>query len=116
MTAQALSTVPPGASFRVAIGVRAPEARLVLLDGQGAWVPATGSAEVGSETTYELRPSDLLRPGALYELRLEGSGDRTVRDANGQGYEPLSFRVQVSGKPEPPPPRRKPGRRHKGSP
>jgi len=107
-----LSAVAPTASFEVRIGIRATEARLVLEDAQGALVPATGSTEVGADTAFELKPSEPLKPGSTFLLRLEGQRGRIVRDPEGHSYEPLVFRVRVNGSPEPAPPRRKRVRGH----
>jgi len=98
----ATATVAPTSSYLVRIGVRVPEARLVLVDAQDSILPASGSTELGAATSFELAPADPLRPGATYVLRLEGLSGRLVRDSAGRLYEPVSFRVIAAGKaPEP---------------
>lgn len=115
LDAQQVAIVGPTATFQVRVAVPAREARLVLEDAQGALVPATGSTEVGAGAAYELKPTEPLLPGGSYVLRLEGLASRSVQDAAGRSYQPLSFRLRVTGKEEPPPPRRKrTHRRHGG--
>jgi hypothetical protein len=107
--------VEPSATFQVRVRARTEEARLVLADAQGAMVPSSGSTEVALDTEFQLAPTEPLRPGSSYVLRLEGLAGRIVRDVNGRGYEPVTFRVLVTGRQDPVPARRKAARHRRGS-
>jgi hypothetical protein len=97
----AVTPVSRDASFEVAISIRAPEARLQLLDARDAVVPSSGSTVVSEETRFLLAPDEALRPGAEYALRLEGIRSSTVAAADGRTFQPLSLRVRVVGAPAP---------------
>jgi hypothetical protein len=94
--------------FEVAVSVRAPEARLQLLDARDAVVPSSGSTVVAEETRFSLAPDEPLRPGAEYSLRLEGLRASAVTTADGRTFQPLALRLRVVGATPPSPARRKP--------
>jgi hypothetical protein len=91
-------TMPgPVPAFEVRAGAALPGARLVLLDSQDALVPGSGESEIGSESRFTFTPSQPLRPGATYLLRLEGRSGPGLSAADGVPYLPASFPVQVPG-------------------
>lgn len=109
----AVSSVPPRSGFEVRIRVRLPEARLLLVDAQGAIVPSGGTTEIADETRFTLTPTDPLRPGTGFELRLEGLASRTPHGSDGRAYEPLSLPFRTTGDPPSAPPRRQATRHRK---
>ncbi len=99
--------VDPGSSFRVDVQARIDDARLVLLDEQDAMVPVQGTAEVATTTRFTLAPSEPLRSGSSYTLRLEGATRREAHDADGGAYLPAVLRLRTTGeRPAPAPVRR----------
>jgi hypothetical protein len=107
------SEVEAGATFRVEAAVPLADARLALYDAQGALVAADGKAEISSAGSwFTLAPSEPLRPGSSYVLRLEGAADREIRDLGGRRYRPLTFTLRATGEaPREPPPRKGKARR-----
>jgi hypothetical protein len=87
----------PVPTFEVRAGVPLPAARLVLLDSQDALVAGTGGSEVGPESRFTFTPSEPLRPGAAYLLRLEGQSGPGLSAADGLPYLPAAFPVQAAG-------------------
>ena len=106
---EGITAVSRDSTFEVAVGVRAPEARLQLLDARDAVVPSSGSTLVADETRFRLAPDEPLRPGAEYSLRLEGLRASGVASSDGRTFQPLALRVRVAGA-APPPRRRGPKR------
>ena len=107
---EGVTAVARDSTFEVAVGVRAPEARLQLLDSRDAVVPSSGSTLVADETRFRLAPDEPLRPGAEYSLRLEGLRASGVASSDGRTFQPLALRVRVAGAAAPPPRRRGPKR------
>jgi len=89
----------PGASasFEVRAGAVLPGARLVLVDAQDQLVAGSADTEVGSDSRFTFTPSDPLRPGGSYLLRLEGLSGPAVTTPDGRSYLPASFPVQAPG-------------------
>ncbi len=106
-----VTLVDPGSSFRVEVQARIDDARLVLLDEQDAMVPVQGTAEVAPTTRFTLAPSEPLRPGSSYTLRLEGAARREAHDADGRAYLPAALRLRTTGERPPPAKRSKRGRK-----
>lgn len=104
------TVVDAASTFEVELPVRAVDARLVLLDGADAHVPARATREVGAATRLALTPSAPLVPGSRYLLRVEGATARELRAADG-AWAPASFPLLVAGTPPPPEPKRKPKKR-----
>jgi hypothetical protein len=96
--------VDPASRFRVVLGRRLPDARLVLVDGADAIVPGEGQKEVAESTTLTLAPSRPLDPGGLYVLRVDGAASREVHDDKGNSFLPLNVSITAAGAPQPPPP------------
>jgi hypothetical protein len=107
---EGITAVARDSTFEVAVGVRAPEARLQLLDARHAVVPSSGSTLVADETRFRLAPDEPLRPGAEYSLRLEGLRASGVASSDGRTFQPLALRVRVAGAAAPPPRSRGPKR------
>jgi hypothetical protein len=105
---EGITPVSPESRFEVAVSIRAPEARLQLLDARDAVVPSSGSTVVSEETRFSLAPDEPLRPGAQYSLRLEGLRSSAVAAADGRTFRPLALRVRAGGAAAPTPARRKP--------
>lgn len=105
------TVVDPGASFEVVLSATVRDARIVLLDGQDAQLPVTGTTEVGGRTTLTLAPATPLVPASRYVLRLEGAVERNLHAASGRTYDPLSFALLAAGTPPPPEPPKKRTRR-----
>jgi hypothetical protein len=103
LQAEGITAVARDSTFEVAVGVRAPEARLQLLDAKDAVVPSSGSTLVADETRFRLAPDEPLRPGAEYSLRLEGLRASGVASSDGRTFQPLALRVRVAGAAAPPP-------------
>ncbi|HET7824773.1 MAG TPA: hypothetical protein VFK90_05550 [Anaeromyxobacter sp.] len=101
------TVVDPGSTFQVELGVRIPDARLVLLDAADAHVPARSTHEVGDKTQLALAPAQPLAPGSRYVLRVEGATSRELRDGD-RAWAPLSFPLLTAGTPPPPEPKKKP--------
>jgi hypothetical protein len=99
--------VDPAVTFRVELRTASPDARLVLLDGRDALVPASGAQEVGGSTRLTLSPAAPLAPGARYTLRIEGAVSRELHDGDGKAYTPLALSMRTSGQPAPPEPKEK---------
>jgi hypothetical protein len=104
--------VDPRATFEVELSARAPDARLVLLDGREDFVPATATREDGSGTRLTLAPAAPLVPGSRYALRLEGAAERELHDAAGRSFAPLTLPLLAAGTPPPPEPK-KPARKRR---
>jgi hypothetical protein len=98
---QVPSVIDPAAAFRVEIGARLDDARLVLLDEQEALVPTQGTVELGAVTRFTLKPDQPLRPGSSYTLRLDGAAIREIHGENGP-YAPVSFQLKTTGERPPP--------------
>ncbi|GAO03262.1 hypothetical protein PSR1_02145 [Anaeromyxobacter sp. PSR-1] len=103
--------VDPGAHFRLDLTVASADARLVLLDANDAAVAAAGTHDVGTTTRLTLSPSEPLRPGSRYTLRLDGASTREFHDAAGKAYAPAGLAVLVAGTPPPPEPKPQPAKR-----
>jgi hypothetical protein len=112
LTPSAEVVVDPAASFEMELAARLVDARLVLVDGRGDLVPATGTREVGAHTRLTLQPAAPLTPGSRYALRLDGSAQRELRDAGGRSFAPLMLPILAAGTPPPPEPKR-PARKKK---
>lgn len=107
------TVVDPVSSFELELGGRLTDARLVLIDGADAHVPAAASREVGATTRFLLRPAAPLVPGSRYVLRVEGAATSDLHDAAGRAYAPRAFTLLVAGTPPPPEPKRRPKRRRR---
>jgi len=101
------TVVDPASSFEIELSGRAVDARLVLLDGAEAHVPARSTREVGGTTRLTVTPTAPLVPGSRYVLRLEGAATRELRDGD-RVYAPVSFALIAAGTPPPPQPKKKP--------
>jgi hypothetical protein len=112
LSAAAETLVDPASSFRVDVAGRLEDARLVLLDGADAHVPATSARELGPSTHLTLAPASPLVPGSRYVLRVEGASKREVRDGE-RSYAPCSFALLAAGTPPPPEPKKKPKSKRK---
>lgn len=94
--------VDPAASFRVTLSVASRDARLALLDGAEAHVPASGTTEVaGGATVLTLAPTGPLRPGGRYVLRVDGATGRALTAEDGRAFEPASLPIVAAGTPAP---------------
>jgi hypothetical protein len=102
--------VDPAATFEVELSARAPDARLVLVDGRDDLVPASGARELAAGTRLTLAPAAPLVPGSRYALRLDGAATRELHDEAGRAFAPLSLPILAAGTPPPPEPKR-PARR-----
>jgi hypothetical protein len=100
-----LVTIDPGATFRVVLKGRFPEARLSLLDQGDAMVAGSGGREAATTTTVTFQPAAPLRPGSLYRLRLDGAATRELRSADGRVWSPVQFDLLAAGEPPEPKPR-----------
>jgi hypothetical protein len=98
---QVPSVIDPAAAFRVEIGARLEDARLILLDEQEALVATQGSVELGPVTRFTLRPDQPLRPGTSYTLRVDGASIREIHGESGP-YAPVSFQLKTTGERPPP--------------
>lgn len=105
-------TVDPGATFRVVLKGRFPEARLSLLDAADAMLPSAGAREVAGATTVTLQPTAPLKPGAAYRLRLDGATSRELRAADGTLHAPVELHLLAAGAP-PPAPKPRPKKQRK---
>ena len=95
--------VDPASSFRVVLPGRSEDARLSLLDGADALVPATGSREVGAQTVLSVTPREPLAPASHYLLRIDGVRGRDLHDTAGRAAAPVELHMVVAGSaPEPP--------------
>ncbi|WP_041453431.1 Ig-like domain-containing protein [Anaeromyxobacter dehalogenans] len=108
---EAETVVDPGAHFRLDLTVASADARLVLLDPNDAAVAAAGTHDVGATTRLTLSPSEPLRPGSRYTLRLDGATTREFHDAAGKAYAPAGLTVLIAGTPPPPEPKPQPAKR-----
>jgi len=108
------TVVDPAATFRVVLSARLEDARLLLLDGAGAAVPAKGTREVGATTALTLAPTSPLRPGSQYQLRVDGDRTRDLHDAAGAVHAPFTVRVLAAGTPPPPEPQPQPKKKKRG--
>jgi hypothetical protein len=94
--------VDPAARFRVTLSVASRDARLALLDAADAHVPASGTTEVaGGTTVLTLAPSEPLRPGGRYQLRVDGATGRALTSEDGRAFGPASLAVVAAGTPAP---------------
>jgi hypothetical protein len=93
------SVAGPMAAFEIRAGAALPSARLVLLDAQDALVAGSGEVEVGSDTRFTFAPSEPLRAGGSYLLRLEGLTGPGIAGTDGAAYLPAAFPIQVPGHP-----------------
>jgi hypothetical protein len=103
--------VDPGATFRVVLLGRFPDARLSLLDPVGAMVSGFGGREAGGITTVTFQPAAPLRPGTTYRLRVDGAATRELHRADGVTRGPVELRILAAGAPQDPRPRPKPKKR-----
>ncbi len=104
--------VDPQATFELELSVRAPDARLVLVDARDDLVPAQGGRELSTGTRLTLAPSAPLVPGSRYTLRLDGASQRELHDEGGRAFSPATFPILAAGTPPPPEPKR-PARKRK---
>jgi hypothetical protein len=111
LSRDAETVVDPAATFRVVLGARLEDARLLLLDGADAALPAKGTREVGETTVLTLAPSAPLVPGSRYQLRLDGDRTRELRDGQGSVHAPFTLALLAAGTPPPPEPAKKRRRR-----
>jgi hypothetical protein len=94
------TTVDPAATFTIEVPVALVDARLSLLDGAGAMVPASGGAEIGADGSRFTLVADVpLVAGAEYALRLDGAVAQAARDRDGRAYAPASWTVRVADAP-----------------
>jgi hypothetical protein len=100
------TVVDPASAFGVDLAGRVADARLVLLDGADAHVPARSTLEVGATTRLALTPAAPLVPGSRYVLRVEGAATRELHGEH-DAYAPVAFQVVVAGTPPPPEPKKK---------
>jgi hypothetical protein len=98
--------VDPAATFEVELSARAPDARLVLVDGRDDLVPASGTRELAAGTRLSLAPAAPLVPGSRYALRLDGASARDLHDEAGRAFAPLTLPILAAGTPPPPEPKR----------
>jgi hypothetical protein len=112
LSAAAETLVDPASAFQVEVTGRLEDARLVLLDGADAHVPATSTRELGASTRLTLAPASPLVPGSRYVLRVEGASKREVRDGE-RSYAPSSFALLAAGTPPPPESKKKPKSKRK---
>lgn len=103
LSASAEAIIDPASSFRVVLPGRSDDARLSLLDGADALVPATATREVGAQTILALTPRAPLTPAARYVLRLDGARTRDLHDAAGRPAGPVDLPMVVAGTPPEPP-------------
>ncbi len=99
---EAVTAVDPTSTFRVEVEAHLEDARLLLLDDQDAMVPVEGTTEVAATSRFTLAPSDPLRPGSSYTLRLEGGTRREAHDGAGRAYLPAGLRLRTTGDRPPP--------------
>jgi len=103
--------VDPATTFRVIFERRLPDARLVLLDPEDAFVPSEGSREdADASTTLTLKPTRPLTGGSIYTVRVDGAAAREVRDEKGNVFQPFSRQITIAGAPEPAPAPEKPAK------
>jgi hypothetical protein len=107
------NAIEPTAHFRVELSVSLPDVRLQLLDEQDAAVASTGTTEVTGTTTLTLIPTDALRTGTVYRLRLDGAAQREAHDAAGARYAPVEIQLKTSGEKPPVPAKKKAKRRRR---
>jgi hypothetical protein len=98
--------VDPGATFEVELSARAPDARLVLVDGRDDLVPASATRELAAGTRLTLAPAAPLVPGSRYALRVDGASSRELHDEAGRAFSPLTLPILAAGTPPPPEPKR----------
>ena len=101
------AVVHPSSSFEVELSVRAPDARLVLLDARADQVASASARELSSSRTrLTLAPSAALVPGSRYALRLDGASDRDLHDDAGRAYSAVTLPLLAAGSPPPPEPKK----------
>lgn len=91
--------VDPSSSFRVVLPGRIDDARLSLLDGADALVPAIGMREVGEQTVLTVAPRKQLTPASRYLLRVDGVRVRDLHDTTGRAAGPVELHLVVAGSP-----------------
>lgn len=108
-----VTVIEIGAQFQVEVPVALREARLALLDADGAMVPAAGGAELGASwTRFHLAPDAPLVPGSRYALQIDGAVERNLKDAAGRAYVPARWSLLTAGeKPKGEPKKQKSSRR-----
>jgi len=108
-----LTVIEIGAQFNVEVPVALRDARLSLLDGDGAMVPGAGGAELGASwTRFHLAPDSPLVPGSRYALQIDGAVERNLKDASGHAYVPARWSLLTAGeKPKAEPKKQKSHRR-----
>lgn len=106
------TVVDPASSFRVVLAGTCRDARLLLLDGSGAALPAGERAEVGDTTVLSLTPGAPLLPGSRYQLRLDGAVGRELHLSD-HAYPPSRYALRAAGDPPPPPPRAVPKKKRR---
>ncbi len=104
--------IDPASTFRVVLPGRSDDARLSLVDGADALVPATSAREVGETTVLTVAPTRPLTPASRYLLRVDGVRGRDLHDAAGRSAGPVELPMVVAG--SPPEPARKAVRRKRG--
>jgi hypothetical protein len=111
------TVIDPAATFRVELAGSLRDARVLLLDGADAAVPASATREVGATTRLTLAPAAPLRPGSRYVLRIDGTTTKELHDGAGVAYGPVSVGLLAAGEPPRPEPkqRTKPSRKKRGA-
>ncbi len=94
--------VAPGSGFRVLVGAELSDGRLAVLDSADAAVPSAGTVEIGVSSRFTLTPTEPLRPGSSYLLRLDGAASRDVHGSRGETFAPLMLQIRTIGDPPPP--------------
>lgn len=103
LSASTEAIVDPASSFRVVLPGRSDDARLSLLDGADALVPATAAREVGEQTVLSVTPRQPLTPAAHYLLRIDGVRTRNLHDTAGRAAAPVELPMVAAGTPPEPP-------------
>jgi hypothetical protein len=110
----AITVVEVSSHFAVEVAVALQDARLSLLDADGAMVAAAGGAEIGGKRTrFTLAPEEPLVTGSEYALRLDGALRRTAHDPEGRPYAPATWPLLTAGEKPKPEPRRGDARRRR---
>ncbi len=102
LSPEAPALVDPAARFRIAVGAELTDARLAVLDAADAAVPSTGAVEIGAASRFTLEPSEPLRPGSSYLVRLDGAASSEIHGARGETFAPLVLQVRTAGDPPAP--------------
>jgi hypothetical protein len=113
LRADVVSTIDPGATFRVALRGALPDARLSLLDPGDAMVAGSGAREAGATTVLTFQPAAPLQPAVQYRLCVDGAATREVPAADGTPRAPVELPLLVAGDPAPSRPAARPKRRRR---